>query len=444
MQMRKNRCQLLGWGIALIALSGSLLLAGCKEAPQQQAGPPPAPEVATVTLKPRQVILTTELPGRTSAYRVAEIRPQINGLIQKRLFTEGSDVEAGQVLYEIDPAPYQAVLNQASANLGAVRKAADQARAALGAGLAGVERQRVTLANATSNRQRYDELFKDKAVSAMDRDQFSTAAEVAEATLKVVEAQVESDRQSVAAAEAAIKQSEAAVETARINLAYTKIVAPISGRIGQSTVTAGALVTAYQPAALATIQQLDPIYVDAPQATTEVLRWQRQLADGRLASDGASQQVVQLKFDDDTPYPLDGTLEFRDVSVDRMTGSVILRMVFPNPEDILLPGLFVRAVVREGILEEAILIPQQAVSRNPKGNPTALIVDESGMAQQRMLTLDRAIGSEWLVTSGLVPGDRVIVEGGQRVRPGNPVREVPFEAAEDSAPQQPSSTDGAS
>lgn len=407
----------------------ALFLPGCDRQPQSPP-PPPVPEVATVTVQPQQVMLTTELPGRPSAYLVAEIRPQASGLVQKRLFTEGSDVKAGDVLYEIDPAPFKAALDNATANLDVMRKTADRARATLAASVAGVTRQKATLDLARINRQRLEDLFKDKAVSASDRDQAVTSADVAEATLQVAKAQVDSDRHAVAMAEAAIKQAEAAVETARINLAYTRITAPISGRIGKSTVTSGAIVTAYQPLALATIQQLDPIYVDVPQSTTELLRLKRRLEDGRLNHDGANQDKVKIVLQDGTMYPLEGTLQFRDVTVDPTTGSVIVRAVCPNPKGLLLPGMFVRAVVKEGVNNHAILIPQQAVSRDQKGNPVALIVDAEGKVQQRMLTLDRALGDQWLVSSGLAQGDHVIVEGMQRVRPGAVVKEVPFDSGQ--------------
>jgi membrane fusion protein (multidrug efflux system) len=413
-----------------IVLFGGLLLGGCER--PQPPPPPPVPEVATVTVRPQQVVLTSELPGRTSAYLVAEIRPQVNGLIQKRLFTEGSDVKAGEVLYQIDPALFQAALDNAKANLDYMRKAVDRAQAVLEASIAGVTRQQATLKLARTNLQRMEELFKDRAVSASQRDQAVTEAEVATAGLRAAEAQVESDRKAIAAAEAAIQQAEAALETARINLGYTRITAPISGRIGKSNVTVGALVTAHLPLAfsmaLATIQQLDPIYVDVPQSTTEMLQLQQRLKAGRLAPDGRNQNKVKLLLEDGTAYPLEGTLQFRDVTVDPTTGSVILRIVFPNPEGVLLPGMFVRVVVKEGINKQAILIHQQAVSRDPKGNPIALIVDAEGKAGHRMLNLDRAIGDQWLVTSGLSPGDRVIIEGIQRVRPGASVKVVPFEA----------------
>ena len=383
-------------------LSVSFLSDGCDR--RQQAAPPPAvPEVAVVTVQPQQVVLTTELPGRTSPFRVAEIRPQVNGLIQKRLFTEGSDVQAGQELYQIDPAPFQAAL--------------DNAQAALG-------RSEASLPAVHSRADRFKEAVAQRAVSQQDFDDASGALKQAEAD---------------------IQYWKAMVQTARINLGYARVVSPISGRIGRSTVTDGAIVTAYQPVALATIQQLDPIYVDVPQSTTELLRLQRRLEDGRISRDGANGNKVQLLLEDGTKYPLEGTLQFRDVSVDPTSASVILRMVFPNPNSVLLPGMFVRTVVIEGVNEKAILIPQQAVSRDPRGNPVALIVDEAGKVASQMLGLDRAIGDRWLVSTGLSPGDRVIVEGMQRIRPGAAVKAVPFgsgqpQQAEPGKPAQPAAT----
>jgi membrane fusion protein, multidrug efflux system len=385
MQPLETVREALQWSGILIVLLGGLLLSGCES--RHQPPPPPVPEVTTVTVQPQRLVLTTELPGRTAAYLIAEIRPQVNGIIQKRLFTEGSDVKVGQVLYQIDPAPFQAALDSARAN-----------RAKSEANLV-----------ATRLRfERYKGLLAEKAVSQQDYDD-------REAALKQAEADVE--------------YSKAAVETARINLEYTRVTAPISGRVGKSNVTDGALVTAYQPLALATIQQLDPIYVDVPQSTTELLELKRRLEDGRLNRDGTNQSKVKLILGDGTAYPLEGALQFRDVTVDPTTGSVVLRAVFPNPEGILLPGMFVRAVVKEGINEQAILIPQQAVSRDPKGNPMALIVDSEGKIQQRMLTLDRALGDNWLVSSGLASGDRMVLEGIQKVRPGVSVKVVPFDTA---------------
>jgi len=432
-----------GYKIKFIAvagmLSGLLFLAGCK--PQTSGGSPAQgapPEVAVETVQPQAVVLSTELPGRTSPYMVAEIRPQVNGIIQKRLFREGSDVRAGQTLYQIDPAPFQAALDSATANLVVTRKAADQARAALGASLAGVARQQAILDFARTNRRRFEDLVKDRAVSASQRDQAVTDADVAEATLRTVEAQVQSNREAVGAAEAAILQAEAALASARINLGYTKIIAPISGRIGRSGITEGAIVTAYQPVALATIQQLDPIYVDVPQATTELLRLQHRLAQGWINRNGTNLNQVDLILENGERYPLEGSLQFQDISVDPTTGSVILRMVFPNPQGVLLPGMFVRSVVKEGVNPRALLIPQQAVSRDPKGNPATLIVDAEGKVQYRLLELDRAIGDQWFVTKGLSPGDRVIVEGVQKVRPGAVVKAVPFDSGSKKAESEKS------
>jgi membrane fusion protein (multidrug efflux system) len=417
-----------GWQLffaaALLATAG---LAGCDR--PQAAQQPPLPEVAVMTIEPQRVELTAKLPGRTAGYLVAEIRPQVNGLIQERLFTEGAQVKAGDVLYQIDPAPYQAAFDNAKANLQAAKKAADQARAALDASSASLQRHRSTLALAKINLQRYETLVKTQAISAMQRDQAATDVDVAEASLRSAEAQVESNREAVGAAEAAIQQAEAALETARINLGYTKIVAPISGRIGRSAVTEGAIVTAYQALPLATIQQFDPIFVDVPQSTVELNRLRRRLAQGELKANDTRQVTILLE--DGTPYPQPGTLEFRDITVDPTTGSVILRIVVPNPDGILLPGMFVHAVISEGINERAILVPQQAVSRDPKGNPYALVVDSEGKTQRRQISTERTLGDKWLVASGLTAGDRVVVEGMQRIRqPGQPVKVVPLTASD--------------
>ena len=273
-------------------------------------------------------------------------------------------------------------------------------------------RAEANLPSVKARAERFKELLADKAVSQQDVDDAAGA-------LKQVEADVAS--------------SKAQVEAARINLAYTKVTAPISGRIGKSNVTDGAIVTAYQPVPLATIQQFDPIYVDVPQSTSDLLRLRRRLEDGRLNGGGIEQNKVRLVLEDDSPYPQEGTLQFRDVTVDRSTGSVILRMVFPNPKGVLLPEMFVRAIVKEGANEQAILIPQQAVLRNPKGEPYAMVVDGAGKVGMKMLTLEREIGNQWLVTAGLATGDRVIVEGLQvlqMLRPGTPVtvKAEPFKA----------------
>ena len=417
--------KLVGYLVVPAALLGGLLFAGCDRS--TKTPPPPVPEVSTVTVQPQKVVLTTELPGRTAAFRIAEIRPQANGLILKRLFVEGSDVKAGQTLYQIDPAPYQAALNNATANLAVMKKSSDQARAALKAGIARVTQVEATLGLAQTNRRRFEDAFKDKVVSTSRRDQAVTDADVAEATLWAAEAQLESNRAAVAVAEAAIHQAEAAVETTRINLGYCRVTAPVTGRIGKSNVTEGAIVTAYQPIPLATIQQLDPIYLDVPQSTTELLRLKRLLEDGSLNQNGKNQRKVKLLMEDGATYPLEGTLQFSDVTVDPTTGCVILRVVVPNPKGDLLPGMFVRAVIKEGIDDQAILIPQQGVSRDPKGSPFALVVDAQSKAGFRPLTLDRAMGDKWLVSAGLAPGDRVIVEGLLMLRPGTVVKATPFD-----------------
>lgn len=388
------------WSVLLAALLGAQLLAGC-DRPQQSPPPPPMPEVSTVTVQPEKIMLFTELPGRTSAFRVAEIRPQVSGLVQKRLFTEGTDVKAGQVLYQIDPSSFQVAL--------------DNAKAAL-------NRAEANLSALRSRAERYRELLVDKAVSQQDYDDAVAAL-----------TQVEAD----------IQYWKATVETSRINLGYTKVTAPISGRIGKSNVTDGAIVTAYQAMALATIQQLDPIYADMPQSTIDLLRLKSRLKDGLLNQHEKDQNKVKLILEDGTSYPIDGTLQFSDVTVDPTTGSVILRVVFPNPEGVILPGMFVQAVIREGVNEQAILIPQQGVSRDPKGNPYALIVDAESKAAFRPLTLDRAIGDKWLVSAGLAPGDRLIVEGLLMLRPGTVVKAAPFDpAASPGAPSEKRSEGG--
>jgi membrane fusion protein (multidrug efflux system) len=427
-------------GVVAAALLGlALLSAACSREGKPQAASqgtaPAVPEVATVTLQATRVALTIELPGRTSAYAMAEIRPQVGGIIQKRLFEEGSEIRAGQVLYQIDPAPLQAAYDNAAANLAAARKAADRARAALRASRAGVVRQQAIVENARTNRKRFEDLAAEGAVSASQRDQAVTDADVAEATLGTTEAQVESDREAVGAAEAAIQQAEAALQSARINLDYTRVTAPIAGRIGKSSVTEGALVKESQDTPLATIQQLDPIYVDATQSSANLLKLRLSIEAGRIKNDGPGRARVKLLLEEGIPYPLEGTLKFSDVTVDPSTGSFILRMLFPNPRHTLLPGMYVRAIVQEGEVEQAILVPQQSVSRDPKGNPVALIVDGSGKVAQRKIAVDRAIGAKWLVTEGLNPGDRLIVEGIQKVRPGASVKAVPFSPVEEAGPE---------
>jgi len=368
--------------LALVALASVLWLSGCQDTNGHQAHATSPPEVVAVTVQAQQIEMTTELPGRTSAYLVAEIRPQVNGIIQKRLFKEGSDVTAGALLYQIDPAPFQVAYDSAKASL---------------------KKAEANLPPIRLRAERCKELLDEKVLSQQNYDDAAAALEQARAE---------------------IEYWKAAVEAARINLGYTRVTAPISGRIGRSTVTDGALVTAYQPKSLATIQQLDPIYVDVVQASAELLRLKRNLETGRLSADGKERNTVHLLLEDGTPYSLEGTLEFRDVTVDPATGSFTLRIVVPNPEHLLLPGMFVRAIVQDGMAEDAILVPQQGVTRNPKGEPIALVVGEGGTVQQRTLTLDRAIGDQWLVSSGLSNGERLIVEGMLNVRPGDAVKVV--------------------
>jgi membrane fusion protein (multidrug efflux system) len=358
------------------------LLAGCSQSPQAAAGAPQAgePEVTAVTVAPQPVTLTTVLSGRTSAYLVADVRPQVSGIVQKRLFTEGSDVKEGELLYQIDPATYQA--------------AYDNAKAAL----------TKTEANAQAIRlkaERYDILSKANVVSRQDNDDAQAARGQAEAD---------------------VTAAKAALETAHINLSYTRVTAPVAGRIGKSSVTPGALVTASQAAALSTIQQIDPIYVDVTQSSGDLLRLKRDLASGRLTKTGADGARVKLLFEDGSAYPLEGVLQFSDITVDQSTGVITLRAVFPNPGHDLLPGLFVRAVLEEGVDEQAILAPQQAVSRDSKGAPLVMLVGPGGVVEPRPIEVGRIVGDNWLVTSGLAAGERVIVEGLQKIRPGAKVK----------------------
>ncbi len=364
-------------------LASGFVSSGCnkKQPPPPQMGPP---EVGVVTVQTQRVALTTELPGRTSAHLTSEVRPQVGGIIKKRLFTEGSDVKAGQPLYQIDPARYEAALASARA---------DQAKA------------EATLGAIRLKASRYQELVANKAVSQQDNDD-------AQASLKQAEAELEASR--------------AAVETARINLEYTRITAPISGRIGRSSVTDGALVTASQQAPLATIQKLDTMYVDVTQSSAELLKLKQSLAKGLLMSNMANQAKVKLILEDGTPYPLYGSLRFSEVTVDQSTGSITLRAIFPNPRQILLPGMFVRAILEEGVNEQAILVPQRGVTRTPNGEAMVMVVGVEEKAEIRRIGVARTVGDNWLVTDGLKPGDRIILEGLQRARPGTPVKAVSF------------------
>ena len=379
-----------------IAAAGILgvgcMLAGCGNRERAGGAPNAAPEVAVVAMEPKRITITAELAGRASALLIAEVRPQVSGILQKRLFEEGGDVEAGDVLYQIDPAMYEAAYSSAKATMA---------------------RAEANLKAIRLRAERYKELVEIKAVSVQDYDDITAALQQAEAE---------------------VEAGKAAVESARLNLAYTRITAPISGRIGRSSVTIGALATAYQPIPFATIQQLDPVYVDVPQSSANLLRLKERIASGNLKNGGLDQAKVRLILENGNPYLLEGVLKFSDVTVDPSTGSFILRMVFPNPDHVLLPGMFVRAVIEEGVIEQALLVPQQGVARDSKGNPYALIVDAEGNVEQRMLTIDRAEGNQWLVTGGLNPGDQVIVEGVQKVRPGAPAKAVPFGAGQSDSP----------
>lgn len=378
-------------------LTALLMMTGCKQqtTPPAAASAKPNPEVGVVVMETQPVTLTMELSGRISPQAIAEVRPQVGGIIQKRLFTEGSDVKAGETLYQIDPATYQA------------------AHASAKAALAKAEANCFTLKQKT---ERYKQLV---AINAVSRQEFDDAT----AALKQAEADTEAGK--------------AAVETARINLAYTRITAPIAGRIGRSTVTPGALVTGNQAAALATIQQLDPVYVDVTQSSTDLLRLKRNLASGELKNTAPSQAKVRLLLEDGSEYPLEGTLKFSEVTVDQTTGSVTLRAQFPNPNQLLLPGMFVRGLVQEGVREQVMLVPQRGVTRDPAGNAVALVAGENEVVERRILKTERAVGDAWLVTDGLKVGERVIVEGLQRVRPGATVKVVPFDAKAAAPGSQP-------
>lgn len=357
------------------------LLTGCdgQENPQQHAQ---APQVSVHIVKSAPLAVTTELPGRTDAYRVAEVRPQVSGIILHRNFTEGSDVKAGESLYQIDPATYQAAYDNAKGELVKAQAAANIAHPTV---------------------KRYVPLVGTQYVSKQEYDQAVATAQQADA--------------SVVAA-------KAGVESARINLAYTKVTSPINGRIGKSSVTEGALVTNGQATALATVQQLDPIYVDVTQSSSDFMRLKQQtsLQKGDTSS-------VELLMENGQPYPLKGTLQFSDVTVDESTGSITLRALFPNPQHMLLPGMFVRARIDEGTQPDAILVPQQGVTRTPRGDATVLVVNEKNQVESRTVVAPQAIGDRWLITEGLKNGDRVIISGLQKVRPGVTVVAIPDTAA---------------
>ena len=337
--------------------------------------------MGVVTIEPQPVTLTTELPGRSNPYEIAEVRPQVGGIIQARLFTEGSMVKAGQVLYLIEPAPFRAAYDQARGQL------------------ANAE---ATLVDAKLKADRLAGLVKLNSIAKQDADDAEAAFLQAQAN---------------------VQQDKAAVEAARINLGWTKITAPITGKIGISTVTKGALVTATQTTALTTIQRLDPIYVDVTQSAAQLLALRAQMAQGGLKPGDSAE--AHLTLSDGSAYPLAGKLQFTDVTVDPTTDAVTLRAIFPNPSGVLLPGMFLRETVVEGVNPAGLLAPQQGVTRDQKGDPTALVLSGQGVVEFRRLQVGQTVGSKWLVTSGLAAGDRVITEGGQAVQPGGKARAVP-------------------
>jgi membrane fusion protein (multidrug efflux system) len=375
----------------------ALALAGCEK--EASPPPPPAPfEVGVVTMRPQSVAVTTVLPGRVSPFLMAEVRARVDGIVERREFEEGARVKAGQLLYQIDPAPYQAALDSANATL-------QRAQANLAATQANAQRLKALVGRSFASKQDYD-----NAVAAYGQAMADVAA------------------------------GKAAVEAAGINLGYTNVTSPITGTIGAAEVTQGAYVRASDATLMATVQQTDPIYVDVTQSTVDLLRMRRELANGQIQAVGPNEAKVKIYLDDGSVYPLDGKLEFTDITVDQTTGSVKLRAIFPNPDQILLPGMFVRAHLREGIDDHAILVPQVAVARDAKGNPTVMIVGADNKVEMRAITVSRTHGSNWVVDSGLNPGDRVIVAGLQKVQPGavvKPVEQSPTPA--DTAAATPSS-----
>ncbi|MDW2645080.1 efflux RND transporter periplasmic adaptor subunit [Citrobacter sp. HN-141] len=354
------------------------LLAGCNDQGDTQAHPA-EPQVTVHVVESAPLAVTTELPGRTTSFRIAEVRPQVSGIVLKRNFTEGSDVEAGQSLYQIDPATYQADYDSAKGEL-----AKSEAAAAI----------------AHLTVKRYIPLVGTKYISQQEYDQAIADARQADAS---------------------VTAAKAAVESARINLAYTKVTSPISGRIGKSNVTEGALVTNGQATELATVQQLDPIYVDVTQSSNDFMRLKQSIEQGSLHKDSTS-SAVELVMENGQAYPLKGSLQFSDVTVDESTGSITLRAVFPNPQHTLLPGMFVRARIDEGVQPNAILVPQQGVTRTPRGDATVMVVNDKSLVEPRAVVAAQAIGDKWLISDGLKPGDKVIVSGLQKARPGVQVK----------------------
>lgn len=363
------------------ALAGIVLLTACSgEQASAPGGAQPAPAVTVLTVRTESVSRTTELPGRTAPFLIAEVRPQVSGIVQARQFEEGSEVQAGQVLYRIDPAPYRAGYDSAKA---------ERARA------------EANLYAAKLTADRYAELVKTSAISKQANDDAVAAL-----------------RQ----AQAAVAAAQAAEDKAKIDLDYTEVKSPIAGRIGRSAVTPGALVTANQADALAVVQQLDPIYVDLTQSSTELLRLRRDLAAGRLQRAADATLPVKLILEDGSEYASEGKLASSEVTVDQTTGSVTLRALFPNPNDELLPGMYVRARLAQGVQDNTFLVPQAAVTRDPKGNAVVMVVGAENKVEARVVQTAEALGDKWVVTEGLKPGERIIVEGLQRARPGTQVQ----------------------
>ena len=363
-----------------VALAAGLLLLLLSSFDERSAAaaqtPPPPPGVTVFTLRSVAVPITSTLPGRTAPFSVAEIRPQVGGLLQERLFTEGQRVTAGQPLFRIAAAPFEAAVQRAEA---------------------AVARAEATLRLTTSTVVRFRTLARAEAVTAQN---------------------LENAEAAMAQAQADIMSSRAALDTARIDLGYTRVTSPVAGRTGRANVTVGALVTASQTAPLVTVTQLDPIYVDLTQPSARLLQARRDVSSGALTRPSADRAVVRLLLEDGSEYPLPGEVQFSEVIVDQGTGSVTLRAVFPNPDQLLLPGMFVRAIVEEGVTDRALLVPQRSVLRTPRGEPMAFVVNGQGVIEQRILRASRSVGTDWLVTEGLSPGDRVVIEGFQRIRAG--------------------------
>ncbi|HEY0941202.1 MAG TPA: efflux RND transporter periplasmic adaptor subunit [Steroidobacter sp.] len=376
------------------SLALTAILAGCG---QKQAGGPQrqAPEVGFITVQAEPLVLQSELAGRTTSYLVSDVRPQVSGIIKSRRFEEGTQVKAGQVLYEIDPAPYEAAVAQAKASLANAQAAVEAARL---------------------KDQRYSELLAIEGVSQQEADDAKVA-----------------HQQAVAS----VAQMQATLASAQINLDYTKVRAPISGRIGKSSVTPGALVTANQETALATIRTLDPIYVDMTQSSAELLKLRRLIGESGMKSGRAT---VSLKLEDGSEYSHHGSMKFAEVAVDISTGSVTLRAEFPNPDNVLLPGMYVRAVLDQAVKTSAILAPQQGITRDLKGNATALVLTADNKVEQRTLVAERAIGDRWLISEGLAEGDRLIIEGTSKVRVGDAVTPVDLGSGRRAAAAEPPAT----